>query len=183
MIVGISGPSCSGKTSLAKELAALLGAPMLHLDQYFIADATRPIVMGHPSFEQPHQYDGAAMLRDAIAAAKTSEHLVLEGFLLFTYPGFLDLVDRAVHLDVPHHVLAARRADRNGATGDVKGGRIKLADTAWAAHGEAEWATYGKAQADLPGVEVVTPHVMRAPSTARDIAIGLLAAWGVASTR
>lgn len=177
MITGISGPSCSGKTSLAKAIAALLGAPMLHLDQHFIEDAERPVVEGHPSFEQPHQYDGEALMRQLVAAASTNEHVVVEGFLLYTYPGFLEICDHRVHLDVPHAVLADRRADRHGATGDVKGGRIKAADTAWAAHGESEWLTYGAAQAEMPEVIVMRPYDMPTRPTAQEMARQLLDRW------
>jgi len=176
--VGISGPSCSGKTSLAKAVAELLGAPTLHLDQHFIADAERPEVEGFPSFEQPHQYDAAALLEQVREAAADNEHVVVEGFLLFTYPGFLELCDQRVHLDVPHDTLAERRARRNGATGDVKGGRIKLADTAWAAHGRQEWERFGAVQATLPGVDVLRPWATDVRPSAQQLAADLTETWG-----
>lgn len=179
MIVGISGASCSGKTSLAKAIAEMIGAPTLHLDQHFIAEADRPEVNGYPSFEQPHQYDAAALLEQVRETARQHEHVVVEGFLLFTYPGFLEICDRKVHLDVPHDTLAERRARRNGATGDVKGGRIKLADTAWAAHGREEWERFGAMQAALPGIEILRPYAMLGAPSARDLGQGLVDVWGI----
>lgn len=178
MITGISGPSCSGKTSLAKAIAALLDAPTLHLDMHFIAEAERPVVNGFPSFERPHQYDGAALLEEIRLAATLHEHVVVEGFLIFTYQGILDACDRRIHLDVPHSSLVGRRARRGGATGDVKGGRIKMADTAWAAHGEAEWEAYGACQTAKPGVETIRPAAMMVRGSAREIAEDLVRAWG-----
>lgn len=179
MIIGISGASCSGKTSLAKALAAKLNAPMMHLDQYFIEDAERPLVSGYPSFEQPQQYDGAAMFRDLTRMARQHEHVVTEGFLLFTYPGFLELCEPRIHLDVPHEVLATRRANRHGATGDVKGGRIKMADTAWATHGREEWQRYGAAQAELEGVQVLRPYDEPTKPTAEQLAARLIASLAI----
>lgn len=179
MIIGISGPSCSGKTSLAKALAELLDAPMLHLDHHFIEDATRTMVKGFPSFEQPHQYDAEALGNDLYAASKLNDHVVVEGFLLLTYQTLFDRCDKRVHLDVPHEVLAERRAQRHGATGDVKGGRIKLADTAWAAHGREEWERFGAYQSTMEGVEVLRPYDEDVKPSARELANRLVAAWDI----
>lgn len=178
MIVGISGPSCSGKTSLARAIAALLGAPTLHLDMHFIADADRPLVNGHPSFERPHQYDGAALLAEMLDAAQRHQHVVAEGFLLFLYPGILDACDHRLHLDVPHRTLVGRRARRASAMGDVKGGRIKQADIAWQAHGEEEWEAHGAHQVAMPGVKVLRPATMMERGSAQEIAQDLVRAWG-----
>lgn len=179
MIVGISGASCSGKTSLAKALATRLDAPMIHLDQYFIPEAERPLVRGYPSFEQPHQYDARAMYRDLIDMAGTSKNIVIEGFLLFTYPGFRETCDQRIHLDVPHHVLVQRRANRHGATGDVKGGRIKMADTGWANHGRDEWERYGNAQSFMPGIQVLRPYDEEPKPSAEELANRLVTSFNL----
>lgn len=179
MIIGISGPSCSGKTSLAKELSGLMEAPMFHLDHHFIEDAERPIVKGFPSFEQPHQYDAAALYDQVMAAAADHRHVVVEGFLLFSYPGFHDACDARIHLDVPHQVLGERRERRHGATGDVKGGRIKMADTAWAAHGREEWERFGAHQAMMEGVDVLRPYDEDPKPSAQELAHRLIKLWGI----
>jgi uridine kinase len=185
MLVGISGPSCSGKTTLAKEIAALLGAPTFHLDRHFIEGAARPVVNGHPSFEQPDQYDAMALLDETVAALSDHEHVVVEGFLLLTYPGFTTVCDRMVHLDVPHETLARRRADRAAAKAaltDVKGGRLKAADDGWSSHGREEWLRYGACQARIPGVTVVRPGETH-PSGQADIARALVADWPMMELR
>lgn len=179
MLIGISGASCSGKTTLAHEIARLLGAATLHLDRHFIEDAERPIVNGHPSFEQPHQYDAMALLDEAVEACVGTRFVVVEGFLLFTYPGFTTVCDRMVHLDVPHDTLAARRMERAAAKAglmDVKGGRLKAADDGWARHGRDEWLRYGEAQARIPGVRVVRPGIDH-PATQAEIARLLVREW------
>ena len=179
MLIGISGPSCSGKTTLAHEIARRLGAPTLHLDRHFIEDAERPLVNGHPSFEQPQQYDAIALLDETVEAAGRHEHVVVEGFLLFTYPGFTTVCDAMVHLDVPHETLAERRTARalaKAALSDVKGGRLKAADDGWSSHGREEWLRYGAAQARIPGITVVRPGVTH-PAAQADIARALLDGW------
>lgn len=179
MLIGISGPSCSGKTTLAARIAAILGAPVLHLDRFFIEDASRPLVNGHPSFEQQHQYDGNALFDATVEALDVSAVVVVEGFLLFSYPGFTTLCDEMVHLDVPHEVLAARRHERamaKAAASDVKGGRMKAADDGWSAHGEEEWLRHGAFQARIPGMQVVRPGITHA-ATQDEIARQLIAGW------
>lgn len=180
MLIGISGPSCSGKTTLAREVGRLLGAPVMHLDRYFITEADRPLVDGHPSFERPHQYDGDALLRDANRALCDNDIVVAEGFLLFSYLGFELACAHMVHLDVPHDVLAARRSARSEASAsDVKGGRIKMADDGWQAHGASEWERFGAFQAGIPGIEVVRTidHGGSWPSSQQDIASRLIDGW------
>jgi hypothetical protein len=160
MLIAIAGPSCSGKTTLARIIAAMLGAPLLHLDRHWLGHVERPVVSGHPSFERPDQYDGAALLELSREAVATSADVVVEGFLLFRYPGFLEMADKAIYLDVPHDVVAARRRARalaKAALDDVPGGRSESADAGWQAHGREEWLAYGAFQRDLPGVEVL-PH-------------------------
>lgn len=179
MLVGISGPSCSGKTTLAREIAAFLDAPTLHLDRHFDSKAERTVVNGHRSYERPEQYDGAALLEETRLALKLNEHVVVEGFILFSYPGFEQACDRMVHLDLPHHILARRRRQRaegNDAAGDVKGGRIRDADAAWAAHGKSEWERFGAFQRDLRDMTVVS--IGEADGrTPREIALQLLGTW------
>jgi hypothetical protein len=182
MLIGISGPSCCGKTTLARELGRLLDAPTFHLDRYFIDEAERPIVDGHPSFEQPHQYDGAAMLKDVRLALCENEIVIAEGFLLFAYEAFEMECYRMLHLDVPHEVLAERRLARALAkegSSDVKGGRKKTADAGWQAHGRSEWRRWGAFQAEIAGVEVVRTcdHGGSYPSSPEAIAQSILDSW------
>jgi len=182
MLISITGPSCCGKTTLARELGRLLDAPTYHLDQYFIENAERPLVMGHPSFEQPHQYDGAAMLRDVRYAMCDSELVIAEGFLLHAYAGFEMESYRLLHLDVPHEVLAERRLARataKDAGSQVKGGRIKDADAGWQAHGRSEWETWGSFQTEITGMEIIrtAEHGGTFPSSPEAIAQAILDSW------
>jgi uridine kinase len=160
MIVGIAGPSCSGKTTIARLLAERMRAKLLHLDAFWIKGSERPLVNGHPSFERPEQYDGAALLRSAIEASRDGD-VVIEGFLLFAHPETLAACAHAFLIDVPHDELVRRRLRRGTESGDdVAGsGRVEAADRSWMAHGQEEWRRYGAPQRDLPGVRTVSPDV------------------------
>lgn len=163
-IFGIAGPSCSGKTTVARALAARMKAKLLHLDRFWISGAHRPLVAGHESFERPDQYDGAALLRAALHASEEGD-VVIEGFLLFVYPGILQACSSAFLLDVSHEELVRRRLGRAGGAGDdVAGeGRVPEADRGWHAHGREEWERFGAMQASLPGMTVLHPPTTTCP--------------------
>lgn len=59
-LLAIAGPSCSGKSTIARLLATETGARLLHLDAYWRRGCERPVVNGAPSHERPEQYDGEA---------------------------------------------------------------------------------------------------------------------------
>jgi uridine kinase len=85
MLIGIAGPSCSGKSTVARQVADALSCTLLHLDGRWVSGALKPVVSGHRSYERPHQYDGASLLRDALEALGRNPPVVIEGFLLFCY--------------------------------------------------------------------------------------------------
>ena len=161
MIIGIAGPSCSGKSTVAKEVAEALGAHLLHMDGRWIAGAEKPLVNGHPSFERPHQYDPVSLLAELHEARKAHRDVVVEGFLLFTYPAVLAELDRLFFLSVDHEELVWRRMARSAAGGNATwgaAGNDAVVDVGWLAHGREEWAEFGAGQALLPGVHVLDGH-------------------------
>jgi hypothetical protein len=159
MLIGIAGPSCSGKSTVASQVAHALSGTLLHLDGRWVSGALKPVVSGHRSYERPHQYDGASLLRDALEALGRNPPVVIEGFLLFCYPGIAEACTHRFFLGVPHRELVARRRTRATAGGDAAwgpcGGRNPDADTAWLAHGREEWERFGAPQASIPGMHVI----------------------------
>lgn len=157
-VLGISGASCSGKGTVARLVASATGAGLFHLDAHWVKGCDKPLVNGEPTFERPHQYDGAALCADvhAFLAAGPDREAVVEGFLLFLYPEALELCDVRVFLAVPDAVVVARRAARSAIRGDhAAGGKAEPVERAWLANGLAEWARFGAGQAALPGVRSV----------------------------
>lgn len=158
MIIGIAGPSCSGKSTVARELAAATGALLLHLDGRWVKGAEKPVVNGHRSYERPHQYDGASLLREIRAAAEAGRDVVAEGFLLFAYPGIAEICDHRFFLEVPHQELVRRRLARSAAGGNATWGTVgndAVVDVGWLAHGREEWEAFGAPQALLPGIVIL----------------------------
>lgn len=161
MIVGIAGPSCSGKSTVAREVATATGALLLHLDGRWITGAEKPEVNGHRSYERPHQYDGASLLADIRAAADEGRVVVAEGFLLFAYPGIAEICHHRFYLDVAHDELVRRRLSRGAQGGNATWGAVgndAVVDVGWLAHGREEWERFGAPQASLPGVVALDGH-------------------------
>jgi uridine kinase len=65
-LVGIAGPSCSGKTELAHWLRRRTGAPVLNLDHYYRNLDHLPLeVRAATNFDEPASVDHDEILRDA----------------------------------------------------------------------------------------------------------------------
>ena len=70
-LVGIAGPSCAGKTELARWLGARLGAPVLNLDHYYIDLAHLPLEeRAKTNFDEPAAVDREAILEDVAALGR-----------------------------------------------------------------------------------------------------------------
>ncbi len=65
-LIGIAGPSCSGKTELARWLSRATGAQVLNLDHYYIDLAHLPLeIRAKTNFDEPHSVDHDAILEHA----------------------------------------------------------------------------------------------------------------------
>lgn len=70
-LIGIAGPSCAGKTELARWLAARLSAPVLNLDHYYIDLSHLPLEQrARTNFDEPAAVDHPAIIRDVAALAR-----------------------------------------------------------------------------------------------------------------
>ncbi len=149
--IGIAGPSCSGKTTLARGLARKLGwdeKKIFHLDGpesfYLPNHEPRHVQQGsrtYRSYEHPEAYDGHA-LGDALTTAGGG---IADGFLIFSYGIPFDL---KFFIDVPWEEQKRRRF-----------GRLEQSppevNESFLAIGEEEWERYGASQKDQAGVIVL----------------------------
>jgi len=144
--IGVAGPSCSGKSTIAARVAGILGARHLCLDDRYLRDHERRYVDADGeairSFEHPGAYDGAALLA---AVTSSAGPVVAEGFLLFAYPGLAEAFDLRVFVELSWDEVRRRRAARTGQT------QPKV-DAAFDRIGEREWLVHGAPQGELPGM-------------------------------
>ena len=138
-VIGICGPSCSGKSSLAKQLKRELDCNSISVD-FFYAFGCEKTYIKHDgetirSFERPEHYDGkrvAAIIKELREKKKVKinrlphetskefieeelvekEYLVVEGFQLLNYPELQEQIDISFYIDVEFEEVARRRLQR-----------------------------------------------------------------------
>lgn len=137
-IIAIAGPSCAGKTELAKVLSRLLSAPILPMDAYYRDLAFLPIESRCKfNFDIPDSLDHA-LLREHLTALAAGlpvqrpvydftvhtrssiwetlapgAHLILEGLFALHWDDLRSLFGTKVYVDAPDDVCLARRQVRD----------------------------------------------------------------------
>lgn len=139
-LLGIAGPSCSGKSELARGLAAKLGArcAILPLDAYYRdLSALPPEDRATCNFDHPDALDGELLLEhvEALAGGRSIEvpsydfatHarkpgttellparvVLLEGLFVLHWEGVRDLLDASIYVEAPEELCLARRIARD----------------------------------------------------------------------
>jgi uridine kinase len=145
-IILIAGPSASGKTTLAKQVASSLGSDYLSLDNYYLPEETALVDTEKGrirSFEQPHLYDGAHLAKHIEKHVNTGRGVVAEGFVLLAYPEIMALPAIRFYLEVSFATCRERRLKRFPR---------RRSDEAFKMIGESENARFVLPQRALPGV-------------------------------
>lgn len=139
LVLGIGGCSCSGKTTLARELATQLDATLFPLDLYYrdlsqfpldtrhkrnfdhpdsleselIFEHVRALAAGQP-IDRPvydfHTHSRVAGVFDRVVPANV---VIVEGILALHYPELLPLYNVALYVNAPHDLCLARRIYRD----------------------------------------------------------------------
>lgn len=132
-IVGVSGGTASGKSTVTRKAAALLGATLVGHDRYYL-DVANP--RGH-NYDVPHSLD-TALLVEQLATLKAgnaaklpaydfslhqrlaesewvlpADVVILEGILVLAEPALVSLMDLTVYVDCADDVRLERRLVRD----------------------------------------------------------------------
>lgn len=119
--LGITGPSCGGKSYLAKELQAHLqergiSFKTFHQDDYYDRSAgEKPRNGQYQDWDCPRAFDYGRLWADLapfLADDAPARVLLLEGILILSDPRILGRLDWAVVLDLPYSVCKQRRDAR-----------------------------------------------------------------------
>jgi uridine kinase len=139
IVLGIGGCSCSGKTTLSRELATQLDATLFPLDLYYRDLSQFPLDSRHTlNFDHPDSLESELIVEhvqglatgrpiqrpvydfkthsrvlgryDTVAPAKV---VIVEGILALHYPELLPLYSLSVFVSAPHEVCLARRIHRD----------------------------------------------------------------------
>jgi uridine kinase len=134
-LIGIMGPSCSGKSTLAARLAQELDSVVISLDDYWNPEYQPPLVGRWKNRELPGNIDFDHLYRDladlksgkSINAPRFSHRddsftyhivepspiIIVEGYLLFHDERIRDILDLKAFLDLDDEEMVRRRIARN----------------------------------------------------------------------
>ncbi|WP_321474557.1 uridine-cytidine kinase [uncultured Paludibaculum sp.] len=137
-LIGIAGPSGSGKSELARWLSVKTGARVLNLDHYYLNLSHLPLeVRAKTNFDEPHSVDHDAILEHARALAggqairaphysfeahtrapgddliEPQSCVILEGLFTLYWQELRDLLAVKLYVDAPEPVCLARRLERD----------------------------------------------------------------------
>ncbi len=138
-VVGIGGCSCSGKTTLARELAAELDATLFPLDLYYRDLSQFPLDTRHKrNFDHPDSLESELIVEHVAALASGRaidrpvydfrQHsrvadrfdrveprpiVLVEGILALHYAQLLPLYTLTIYVDAPHDICLTRRIHRD----------------------------------------------------------------------
>jgi len=137
-LIGIAGPSCAGKSELARWLSARLNAPVLNLDQYYIDMAELPLAeRARRNFDEPAAlehtliieharrlaagepvraplYDFATHTRTHSEQVITPEHyVILEGLFALHWAEVRAMLNTKLFVFAPDDVCLERRLARD----------------------------------------------------------------------
>lgn len=115
MTLLIGGGSCSGKSTLARAIAAETGWPVIHLDAFFRrGQPGAPLIEvdGECVFDCNHP-DTIDLPLALESIRSTPEPRIIEGHFALTYSELRELATHSVFVDCPAEIREARRLARD----------------------------------------------------------------------
>ncbi len=137
-VVAVAGPSCAGKTELAKRLASELRGSLLLLDSYYRdLSALTPAERARVNFDAPVALDHKLLVEQLQALSRgqtverpiydftthmrvpcgesfaASEFLIIEGLFALYWPEVREIARTRIFVDAPDDVCLARRQLRD----------------------------------------------------------------------
>lgn len=144
IIIGLCGPSASGKSTLAKMLAREYDAEIIALDNYFIPDPPyKKYENNDMNWELAENVDWPAaekVVNDIKAGQEkvttrkfsfetatytelelpVAPMMIVDGFLLLYDNKLIEALDLTVYIDIPDHIGVDRRMKRGGKSAEYR---------------------------------------------------------------
>ncbi len=113
MIIAIGGVSRSGKTKLTKLLKELLGdrkVATICQDDYAYPISDIPMVKELTDWECPESINFSAFKKALLDAMNNNDHVIIEGFLVFSDVDLLQYYDRSIFTQINKEAFLDRRS-------------------------------------------------------------------------
>ena len=137
-LIGIAGPSCAGKTELARRLADALDAPIVALDCYYHSLDHLPLEQrARSNFDVPESLDADLLARNvrqlargeeiqvpiydftchhrttAVRAVRATRYALIEGLFTLHWEAVRELLDVKLYVGAADSVCLRRRIERD----------------------------------------------------------------------
>ncbi len=137
-LIGIAGPSGSGKSELSRRLAVATGAPVVSLDSYYLDLAHLPLeARAKTNFDEPASLDDALLLAQCVALTngetidvphydfarhtrvqgtqqiQPGHTVIIEGLFTLYWTALRNLLHSSVYVDLEDETCYARRLARD----------------------------------------------------------------------
>jgi uridine kinase len=137
-LIGIAGPSCAGKTELARRLADVLDAPIVALDCYYYSLDHLPLEQrARSNFDVPDSLDAELLARHvgqlargeeilapvydfsrhtrttAVRAVRPTRYVLIEGLFTLHWEAVRDLLGVKLYVGAGEDVCLKRRIERD----------------------------------------------------------------------
>lgn len=112
-VVGISGPSRSGKSTLAKQLIDSLKPKkvlILDMDDYVLPAASIPKIKDRTDWERPESVDYERMIEVIENKNSEADFIIVEGILVFAHQELSQLFDFSILVKISKETFLERRS-------------------------------------------------------------------------
>lgn len=112
-VIGISGPSQSGKSTLAKQLGDNLKPQkvlILDMDDYVLPEASIPKIKDRTDWERPESVDYDGIIATIEKCDDDYDVIIVEGILVFAHQELSQLFDLSILMQVSKETFFERRS-------------------------------------------------------------------------
>ena len=117
LVIGISGPTCSGKTSLSKLLNSQMeNSILISQDSYFFTEDSGLLEfiddLKYYNYDSVSCINMVALRHDLAANLNKVKCIFIDGFLLYEDESLVKMFDKLYFIEIDEKTARSRRADR-----------------------------------------------------------------------
>ena len=111
-IIGIGGPSCSGKSTVAhaiKQWLEDLSVSILHMDNFVYPESQIPRIKDRTDWETPASVGFAGLAKAAKDKMKSHDAVIAEGILIYANENLARLINKRIFVEIDEEEFFKRK--------------------------------------------------------------------------